>query len=74
MPRSNRTLQTYYFARDDRVFKAFCDRLREHEGELPKLSRRLRWQIRVLKVALEDKATTFRVSIPLPCSSASLAR
>ncbi|KAL4264211.1 hypothetical protein AB1N83_004585 [Pleurotus pulmonarius] len=58
-------IPTYYFARDDRVFKAFCDRLRQHESELPKLSRRLRWQLRVLKVALEGKTTTFRRKVEL---------
>ncbi|KAJ8698235.1 hypothetical protein PTI98_004968 [Pleurotus ostreatus] len=58
-------IPTYYFARDDRVFKALCDRLRQHESELPKLSRRLRWQLRVLKVALEGKTTTFRRKVEL---------
>ncbi|KZT24459.1 hypothetical protein NEOLEDRAFT_1067160 [Neolentinus lepideus HHB14362 ss-1] len=51
----------YYFARDDRVYKAFCQRVDDNSGAIQRTaSRRLRWQIRVLKAVLETRATTYR--------------
>jgi hypothetical protein len=58
--------QTYYFARDDRVYKAFMERFERHKGSFRgRLSRRLGWQLRVLAKVLEGRNTTYRVSILL---------
>jgi hypothetical protein len=55
-------LKSYYFARDDRVYKAFVDRLDDHKVDIQRaLSRRLKWQLRVLRTALEGRTTTYRV-------------
>jgi hypothetical protein len=57
--------QTHYFARDDRVYKAFVERIELHKGAIQRmLSRRLRWQLRVLVKVLEGRNTTYRVR---PC-------
>ena len=56
--------QTYYFARDDRVYRAFVDRLDKHKTEIhEKLSRRLKWQFRVLRKVLDGRTTAYHVSI-----------
>jgi hypothetical protein len=58
--------QTYYFARDDRVYKAFVERLELHKGAIQRtLSRRLRWQLRILAKVLEGRNTTYRVCVQL---------
>jgi len=57
-------IPTYYFARDDRVFKAFQDRIHVHRANMARtLSRRLKWQIRVLEKVLEGRNTTYRSKI-----------
>jgi len=53
-------IPSYYFARDDRVFKAFEERLNEHRNEIANLPRRLRWQIRVLCKVLEGRANSYK--------------
>ncbi|EPQ59278.1 hypothetical protein GLOTRDRAFT_70571 [Gloeophyllum trabeum ATCC 11539] len=54
-------IPVYYFARDDRVYKAFCQRIDDHKAAIQRTaSRRLRWQIRVLRAVLETRATTYR--------------
>lgn len=59
-------IPSYYFARDDRVYKAFVDRVNEHKAAIQKsLSRRLRWQLRVLTTALEGRATTYHRKVEL---------
>ncbi|CAK5275682.1 unnamed protein product [Mycena citricolor] len=59
-------IPTYYFARDDRVYKAFVERLDEHKTALQtKLSKRLKWQFRVLRAGLEGHSTTYRNKIEL---------
>ncbi|KAJ6599150.1 hypothetical protein DFH09DRAFT_903098 [Mycena vulgaris] len=59
-------VQTYYFARDDRVYKAFVERLDEHKNAIQfKLSKRLKWQLRVLKTVLEGRTTTYRNKVEL---------
>ena len=59
----NSRFQFYYFARDDRVFKAFTDRINAHQAAIRRaLSRRLKWQFRVLQKVLEGRSTTYRVS------------
>lgn len=56
--------KTYYFARDDRVWRAFKERLDTHQNEIgTKLSKRLRWQIRVLCKVLENRSETLHVSV-----------
>ncbi|KII94778.1 hypothetical protein PLICRDRAFT_99080 [Plicaturopsis crispa FD-325 SS-3] len=59
-------IPSYYFARDDRVYKAFVDRLEEHKVAIQRsLSRRLKWQFRVLRKALEGRHTTYRRKVEL---------
>ncbi|KAF7355222.1 hypothetical protein MSAN_01438000 [Mycena sanguinolenta] len=59
-------MPTYYFARDDRVYKAFVERLDEHKTAIQnKLSKRLKWQLRVLRTALEGRTTTYRSKVEL---------
>ncbi|KAJ3820149.1 hypothetical protein F5880DRAFT_1590253 [Lentinula raphanica] len=54
-------IPTAYFARDDRVYRAFVERLSQHDKPIRRsLSRRLKWQLRVLKAVLEGRTTTFR--------------
>ena len=57
--------QSYYFARDDRIYRAFVERLEKHKAPIQRLlSRRLKWQLRVLKAVLEGRTTTFHVRLP----------
>ncbi|KZT37665.1 hypothetical protein SISSUDRAFT_987463 [Sistotremastrum suecicum HHB10207 ss-3] len=57
---------TYYFARDDRVWRAFKERLDTHQNEIgTKLSKRLRWQIRVLCKVLENRSETLHRKMDL---------
>lgn len=57
-------IQTYYFARDDRVFKAFQDRVHDKRVDIARhASKRLRWQLRVLERVLDGRTTTYRVSL-----------
>ncbi|KAF4619940.1 hypothetical protein D9613_005183 [Agrocybe pediades] len=57
------TLPSYYFARDDRAYKAFIERLDRHKAEIQRTcSRRLRWQLEVLREVLEGRSVTFRAS------------
>ncbi|EIM88281.1 uncharacterized protein STEHIDRAFT_110059 [Stereum hirsutum FP-91666 SS1] len=59
-------LPYYYFARDDRVYKAFIERLDRHKGAIQRtLSRRAKWQIRVLRTGLEGRNTTWRSKVEL---------
>ncbi|KAK7061647.1 hypothetical protein R3P38DRAFT_2493853 [Favolaschia claudopus] len=59
-------IPTYYFARDDRVYKAFVDRLDAHKTAIQnKLSKRLKWQLRILRTVLEGRTTTYRNKIEL---------
>ncbi|KAH7922456.1 hypothetical protein BV22DRAFT_1070433 [Leucogyrophana mollusca] len=59
-------IPSYYFARDDRVFKAFAERLDTHKAVIHRsLSRRLKWQLRVLRNVLEGRNTTYRSKVEL---------
>ncbi|KAJ7179908.1 hypothetical protein C8R43DRAFT_1055888 [Mycena crocata] len=59
-------IPTYYFARDDRVYKAFVERLDEHKTAIQfKLSKRLKWQLRVLRTVLEGRTTTYRNKVEM---------
>lgn len=55
--------KNYYFARDDRVYRAFVERLDRHQDAIQtKVGRRLRWQLRALRNHLEGRNRNFRVS------------
>ncbi|KAI0637773.1 hypothetical protein C8Q77DRAFT_388200 [Trametes polyzona] len=57
-------LPAYYFARDDRVYRAFVERLDKHKDAIKlKVGRRLRWQLRVLQTQLEGRARTYRSKV-----------
>ncbi|KAJ7499005.1 hypothetical protein FB451DRAFT_1427791 [Mycena latifolia] len=59
-------IPTYYFARDDRVYKAFVERLDEHKNAIQfKLTKRLKWQLRILRTVLEGRTITYRSKIEL---------
>ncbi|KAG1839068.1 hypothetical protein C8R48DRAFT_741991 [Suillus tomentosus] len=59
-------IPVYYFARDDRVFKAFMDRVNTHQATIRRvLSRRLKWQFRVLQNVLEGRNTTYRRKVEI---------
>lgn len=54
------SIPVWYFARDDRVYKCFVDRLDKHKDEIRRrLGRRLRWQLRVLRTVLDGRAKSF---------------
>ena len=54
--------QSYYFARDDRVYTAFITRLEQHQTEIDrKCPRQLRYQLAILKLGFEGRKITFRV-------------
>lgn len=56
----------YYFARDDRVFRAFTDRLELHQSAIHRnISRRLKWQLRLLRQVLEDRNITYRAKVEI---------
>ncbi|KAI0352692.1 hypothetical protein OH77DRAFT_1497725 [Trametes cingulata] len=57
-------LPAYYFARDDRVYRAFVERLDRHRDAIQlKVGRRLRWQLRVLRTQLEGRNRTYRSKV-----------
>jgi len=57
---------TSYFARDDRVYKAFVEKVERRKSEIErKCSRRLRWQLNILKDSLDGRTLTFRRKIEL---------
>jgi len=59
-------IPSYYFARDDRVYKAFVDRLDKHKVVIQRsLNRRLKWQLRVLQKALEGRTTAYHSKVDL---------
>ncbi|EIN10712.1 hypothetical protein PUNSTDRAFT_65559, partial [Punctularia strigosozonata HHB-11173 SS5] len=59
-------IPTYYFARDDRVYKAFVERLDSHQHEINRTAnKRLKWQLRVLKAVMEGRSTTFRNKVQI---------
>ncbi|KAG1755791.1 hypothetical protein EDB19DRAFT_1662983 [Suillus lakei] len=59
-------IPVYYFARDDRVFKAFTDRVNANQATIRRtLSRRLKWQFRVLQNVLEGRNTTYRRKVEI---------
>ncbi|KAF8974228.1 hypothetical protein BDZ97DRAFT_1647347 [Flammula alnicola] len=62
-------MKSYYFARDDRVYKAFIERLDRHKDEIKRsCNRRLRWQLNVLREGLEGRSLTFRRKVEILAS------
>jgi len=56
-------IQSYYFARDDRVYKNFVDRMDRYSAEIKhSCGRQLKRQFQVLKNGLGGRSLTFRVS------------
>ncbi|TFY77297.1 hypothetical protein EWM64_g6717 [Hericium alpestre] len=54
----------WYFARDDRVYKTFVERTDTHRVAIHQsVTKRLRWQIRVLRTVLEGRTTTWRSKV-----------
>ncbi|KAF8517844.1 hypothetical protein JB92DRAFT_3142228 [Gautieria morchelliformis] len=54
-------IPSYYFARDDRVYKAFADRVQANRSAISRsLTKRLKWQIRVLERVVEGRRMTYR--------------
>jgi len=59
-------LPSYYFARDDRVYKNFVDRIDRYSTEIKhSCTSQLRWQLQVLKNGLGGRSLTFRRKIEL---------
>ncbi|KAI0786395.1 hypothetical protein C8Q75DRAFT_771575 [Abortiporus biennis] len=57
-------IPAWYFARDDRVFKAFIDRLDQHKRAIERTcNRRLKWQLRVLRQVMDGRSTSFRTKV-----------
>ncbi|KAM6495962.1 hypothetical protein JOM56_008668 [Amanita muscaria] len=57
------SIPSYYFARDDRVFKAFTEALNKYKVEIQtSITRRLKWQLNVLQTTLDNRTITFRAS------------
>ncbi len=62
--------QMYYFARDDRVYRAFVERLDRHKDAIQtKLGRRLRWQLNALRTHLDGRSRNYHVSTKTGCCS-----
>ncbi|KAK0468307.1 uncharacterized protein EV420DRAFT_1503720 [Desarmillaria tabescens] len=59
-------IPTYFFARDDRVFKCFAEQLDKYAGAIRhSLSKRLKWQLRVLRAVIETRTTSYRRKVEL---------
>jgi len=58
-------IPAYCFARDQRVYKSFEDRINENKSKLSTLTRRLKWQIRVALKVFEGRADSYRRKIEL---------
>ncbi|KAF5331582.1 hypothetical protein D9611_007756 [Ephemerocybe angulata] len=57
-------MPSYYFARDDRVYKAFVEQLDKHRIEINrKCPRQLRHQLRILKEGFEGRSLTYRKKV-----------
>jgi len=62
-------LPSSYFARDDRVYKDFVDRMDQHSAEIKhSCGRQLKWQLQVLKNCLGGRSLTFRRKIEILAS------
>ncbi|KAF8741150.1 hypothetical protein AX14_005744 [Amanita brunnescens Koide BX004] len=60
------SIPTYFFARDDRVYRAFVGALDKYKNEIQKyVNRRLRWQLNTLRTTLDGRTITYRRKIEL---------
>lgn len=60
------SIPSYYFARDDRIFKAFTERVQKHRAGIQRmLPKRLKWQISVLERVLEGRTRTYRSKVEI---------
>lgn len=60
------TMPSYYFARDDRAYKAFTERLDTHKSDIRhSCPRRLKWQLQVLRDGLDGRSVTYRRKVEL---------
>ncbi|PFH51438.1 hypothetical protein AMATHDRAFT_74985 [Amanita thiersii Skay4041] len=59
-------IPSWYFARDDRVYKAFVEALDQYKSEIQRsVGRRLKWQLGILRRAMEGRTTTYRRKIEM---------
>jgi hypothetical protein len=59
----SQVIESYFFARDDRVYRAFVGALDKYKNEIQKyVNRRLRWQLNTLRTTLDGRTITYRVS------------
>lgn len=58
--------QTYFFARDDKLYKAFQERVGNFRDELATLDPQLQEQVQVLKGSLEGRTLSYRVRVRTP--------
>ncbi|KAH6914992.1 hypothetical protein BKA70DRAFT_1257647 [Coprinopsis sp. MPI-PUGE-AT-0042] len=59
-------IPSYYFARDDRVYKAFVERCDTHKAQIARsCPRRLRWQMQVLTTCLQGRQLSFRRKVEM---------
>jgi len=59
-------IPTYYFARDDRVYKAFVERVQKNRTAIARsLTKRLKWQIRILEEVLEGRTQSYRSKVDI---------
>jgi len=57
-------IPAWYFARDDRVFKALEERLDHNRKAVERTcTRRLKWQIRVIRKVMEGRTTSYRSKV-----------
>ncbi|EAU84712.1 hypothetical protein CC1G_00231 [Coprinopsis cinerea okayama7 len=57
-------IPSYYFARDDRVYKAFLEQYQKLRPQISRsCPRRLRWQLQILKDGLQGRQISFRKKI-----------
>jgi len=62
-------IPSYYFARDDRIYKAFVERLQSNRQAISRmLTKRLKWQLRVLEAVVEGRTQTYRSKLELLAS------
>ncbi|KAF8529068.1 hypothetical protein BU17DRAFT_37260 [Hysterangium stoloniferum] len=62
-------IPSYYFARDDRIYKAFVERLQSNRQAISRmLTKRLKWQLRVLEAVVEGRTQTYRSKVELLAS------
>ncbi|KAF8913821.1 hypothetical protein CPB84DRAFT_1832685 [Gymnopilus junonius] len=62
-------IPSYYFARDDRVYKAFTDRLEAHKAEIQRTcGRLLKWQLQEFTEILGGRSLTYRRKVEILAS------